>query len=342
MRRCLPSVLFAVATTVSVPALAQDCPPGAWFCEEVAPPAENARPAPSRPDRQMPTQVDQTDDVDDEDEAPPPPPAVDEPEVRVPQAGHRRPVIVIPGKPGPRGRPPVVLYRNGSSGPPPQVIIVAPGAVPVAPPPPPPVRVAVSTEESRPVAVARRTSWHRRWGLNMRLEGAAFGGRDGAAEDAGMGGFGLSLRYRPVPAFAFDAGIDVLAGTDFNGFQRTETPFSLNAMIFVNPRSRVQFYLTGGMHFSHASVESETPSPLLGSNGERDGTSTEYSYFGGQGGLGLEFRISRLIALNVDGLAFVRKRTDDGTKPEFIEPETGRIANSSAGGLFRGGMTFWW
>lgn len=157
-----------------------------------------------------------------------------------------------------------------------------------------------------------------------------------------MGGFGVSLRYRPVPAFAFDAGLDVLGGTDFNGFQRTETPFSLSGMVFLNPRSRVQFYMLGGFHISRASVESDFDSPLLGGDGDRVGRSAEYSYFGGQGGVGLEFRISRLIALNVDALAFVRKRSDDGGKPEFKDLDTGKTTNSSAGGLLRGGMTFWW
>lgn len=339
MRRCLPSVLFAVAMTASVPAVAQDCPPGAWFCEEVAPPPVQApRSGTSNPE-QRPLSPAPAGDVDQEDEdlAPPPPPDAAEPE----QGRHQRPVIVLPPRGGRRGPPPIVIVRPGTNVPPAQVVIVAPGAAPPAPPPPP-ARVAVRTAEPRPGHVVRRANWHRRWGLNMRLEGASFGGKNGAAEDAGMGGFGLSLRFRPVPAFAFDAGIDVLGGTDFNGFQRTETPLSLSAMVFVNPRSRVQFYMLGGLHISHASVESDVDSPLLGDDGEREGRSAEYNYFGGQGGVGLEFRISRLIALNVDALAFIRKRSDDGGKPEFIEPETGRTANSSAGGLFRGGLTFWW
>ena len=40
----------------------------------------------------------------------------------------------------------------------------------------------------------------------MRLEGIALGKSHGAAENAGMGGIGLSFRYRPIPAFAFDVG----------------------------------------------------------------------------------------------------------------------------------------
>lgn len=344
MRRCLPSVLFAVAMTVSVPALAQECPPGAWFCEDVTPP-DARRPDPSRttrPPAQPQRPVDT--DVDQEDDAPPPPPPPPQ-ETEVDVGRQSRPVIVIPQSPGRPAAPPIIIHRRpGSNLPPAQVVIVAPGAAPPAPPPPPARVAVVRTREVRTTAPAprRERGWFRPWGLNMRLEGAAFGDHNGAAEDAGMGGFGLSLRFRPVPAFALDAGIDVLGGTDYNGFERTEVPFSLNAMVFLNPRSRVQFYMLGGFHVSHASVESDTPSPLLGGDDAREGTSTEYSYFGGQGGIGLEFRISKLIALNTDVVAFIRKRSDDGLKPEFVEPETGRPANSSAGALFRGGLTFYW
>lgn len=335
MRRCLPSVLFAVAMTVSVPALAQECPPGAWFCEEVTPPAGRPVRPPAQPARPVET------DVDQEDDAPPPPPP---PQVEVDVGRQSRPVIVIPQSPGRPASPPIIIHRRpGSRLPPAQVVIVAPGgAVPA--PPPPPARVAVvrTREVKTAQPVKRDRGWYRPWGLNMRLEGAAFGDHNGAAEDAGMGGFGLSLRFRPVPAFALDAGVDVLGGTDYNGFERTEVPFSLNAMVFVNPRSRVQFYMLGGFHVSHASVESDMASPLLGGDDAREGTSASYSYFGGQGGIGLEFRISKLIALNTDVLAFIRKRSDEGMKPEFVNPETGQSSNSSAGALFRGGLTFYW
>jgi hypothetical protein len=163
------------------------------------------------------------------------------------------------------------------------------------------------------------------------------------AKNAGMGGFGLSLRYRPVPAFAFDAGFDVIGGTDFNGFERVETPFSLNGIVYVNPRSRLQFYFMGGVNWSSATVTSQTADPRLAPAPDGNGYSTEYTYFGGQGGVGLELRLSRKFALNIDALGFVRKRTDDNqAKAEFVDPNTGKTTNTSGGGLFRGGMTFWW
>jgi len=62
-------------------------------------------------------------------------------------------------------------------------------------------------------------------------EGARVGVLMGSANDerqqephdgAAMGGFGFSLRYRPVPHFAFDVGLDFLGGVDYLGNERGE------------------------------------------------------------------------------------------------------------------------
>ncbi|AKT35925.1 hypothetical protein [Chondromyces crocatus] len=322
MRRCLIHALPAVALLTSVPALAQDqdCPQGAWFCEQV--PEEDLPEADAVPPEEEP-------------EAAPPPQRREHHERR--ERRGPRPRAARPAAP-----PPVVVYQPPSDGQTPQVVIVTPGGqpppqvvvrtvpgVPPAPPPPPP-----------------RRKWRSEWGFNLRLQGASFGSTRGAAEDAAMGGAGLSLRYRPVPAFAIDLGVDVLGGIDYHGFKRAEIPISLSGMVFVNPRSRVQFYFMGGMHASYAQVErtaiitSDTP-------GVPSTVSTftqEYDYFGGHGGIGLEFRVSRHVALNIDGLGFIRSRTDDqaASNPEFYDPATGRTTNTSGGGLFRGGISFYW
>lgn len=323
MRRCLLNALSVVAAaTFTAPAFAQDCPPGAWFCEDTSQPAPAPEAAP-----------------EEQEVAPRPSPPVHFPPP--PPAHHRRRAKMRFATPPPRPHgPPVVVYQPP---PPPQVVVVTSEASAR-----PATQVVV--EEEAPFVPLRKPAkrWHRRWGLNLRVEGASLGGDErGGAHDAGMGGLGLSLRFRPVPAFAFDAGFDVLSGTDWNGSQRTEMPMSLNGMLFVNPRSRVQFYLLGGIHISHAEVETNTFEPLRDSDGEdwdHDGdmNTREYSYFGGQGGIGLEFRISRLVALNVDMLGFVRNRTDEGGPPEFTDPVSGQTTNKSGGGLFRGGLTFWW
>jgi hypothetical protein len=303
-------------------ALAQDktnCPPGSWFCAEAGVqvlPQAPAQPAPAP--RVAPQVV-----VEEEPPAPQAPPRV---------------VVRRPAPPA--APPPVVVYQPVPAAPPPRVIIVMPGygygygpppVRPVAPPP--------------PVRQAPPPRWHSEFGVNLRVEGVALGHPNGAAFNAGLGGVGLSLRYRPTPHFAFDLGVDLLAGNDYNGFERTEIPVSLGGILYLNPRSRVQFYLEGGAHFSRAQVRSDQPSQLLhpvdgGQYGET------YTYFGGQGGGGFEFRLSRRLALNLDSVGFFRKRVGEMQAPEFIEVKngvaTGRTSNTSAGALIRGGLTFWW
>ena len=315
MRRCLTPVVFAAAMCLSLPALAQTCPPGAWFCEQAevqTPPA----PAQAPTQRQAPPPQLNQEDEDDAVQAAPRPPM--------------------------RAAPPVVVYQPMPAAPTTRVIIIAPGygGGYYAPPPPRPRIVRMAPPPPAPAPPPPRWHGDTTWGLNLRVEGMTFGHNEKAAQDSGMGGLGLSLRYRPIPHFAFDLGIDVLGGTDFNGFKRTETPITLSGMIFLNPRSPVQLYLLGGMSFSHAKVTSDFASPLLSSQG--DGTfGAEYSYFGGQAGAGLEFRLARHVALNLDVVGFMRKRTDDGRVPEFSDPEKG-TTNSSGGALLRGGLTFWW
>jgi hypothetical protein len=117
----------------------------------------------------------------------------------------------------------------------------------------------------------------------------------------------------------------------------------LNGIVYVNPRSRLQFYFMGGVSWSSATVTSVSPDPRLAPAPDGNGYSTEYTYFGGQGGIGLELRLSRKFALNIDALGFIRKRTDDNQRqPEYVDTNTGKTTNTSGGGLFRGGMTFWW
>lgn len=320
MRRCLTPVVFAAAMSlplsVSLPALAQTCPPGAWFCEQ----AEVQTPPPPAlaPQRQAPPPPQLNNEDDDDAVQVAPPPAV-------------------------RSAPPVVVYQPVPAAPTTRVIIIAPGyggGGYYAPPPPRPRMVRMTPPPPAPPPPPPRWHGDTKWGLNLRVEGMTFGHNERAAQDSGMGGLGLSLRYRPIPHFAFDVGVDVLGGTDFNGFKRTETPLTVSGMIYLNPRSPVQLYILGGMNFSHADVTSDFSSPLLAQ--KADGSfGASYSYFGGQAGAGLEFRASRHVALNLDVVGFMRKRTDDGRVPEFSDPEKG-TTNSSGGALLRGGLTFWW
>ncbi|HRI68590.1 MAG TPA: hypothetical protein PK156_30390 [Polyangium sp.] len=345
MRRYLTPALI-VAATLSFPltAIAQEaCPTGAWFCQadDAASPSREAAP--------------------EADAIAPPPPAdsLPVPEERTAPSESR----------DGRMPPPVVVYQpRQTASPPPQIIIIAPGGTRVIRKAPPPVRhihrtpVVVRKTYVRNTTTVRpiQRGWQSEWGLNARLQGIGFGG-DGTSSvapsrDAGMGGFGVSLRYRPWARFAFDAGFDIVGGTDFNGFERVETPFSLNGMWYFNPRSRSQFYVIGGVNWSRASVTSDTPSSLLAANNS-GGYSADYKYFGGQLGIGLEFRLSKRLSFNVDVLGFMRSRTDiddDGDHhgqhatsdtqkmPEYYDPASGQTTNKSGGGLFRGGLTLWW
>jgi hypothetical protein len=129
--------------------------------------------------------------------------------------------------------------------------------------------------------------------------------------------------------------LDFDGGRDYNGFRRNETAFTVNGMVFLNPRSRAQVYLLAGFGWSDAHATDDT----LG----YDRASYHYGYFGGQGGLGLEFRAAKHFALNLDVRGFIRGRIDDNAQyqPEYVDPTTGRSTNTSAGGLITGGMTFY-
>jgi Outer membrane protein beta-barrel domain len=213
--------------------------------------------------------------------------------------------------------PPVVVYQ-----PPPPVVVYqqAPRQY-YAVPPPPPTQVYYyhpRYQRQRP-----------EWGLNLHFEGAAFGAKQGVTSD-GIWGGGLGLRYRPVPVFALETDFDFVSGVDYNGYQRNEYASTINGLFFLNPRSRAQVYLLAGFGWSWADIDS---GPY---NGQ------VWDYFGGQGGLGVEFRASRHVALNFDARGFIRTRIDGEAQyqPEFANGQ-GQTTNTSAGVLFTGGLTFY-
>jgi len=282
------------------------CPPGA-FCEEttVSPPEETEAPA-----------VTQASEESSEGTTVVLPPPSDGSDPDAPRT--------FTYHPDPNGGPgQIIVYEPGSG--PPQV-----GSGDLEPPPPPP----------KP---RKKRKWrhHRRWGLNLRVDGLMMPRyRDDVNNSAGMAGLGISFLYRPTPMFALDIGTDFLGGVDAMGYQRQELPISISGRLYANPRNMVQFYIFGGLNWSFARVSSDYNQPNLA-----QGTSDDYTYFGGHGGLGLEFRVSRLIGINVDGLAFVRTRTDAndyGDYPEYYNAQTGETSNSSAAGMLRAGVTFWW
>ena len=211
--------------------------------------------------------------------------------------------------PAPPSSPPVVVYQ-----PPPPTQVVRPEA-----PPPYVYTPARSAYPSRP----------HEWGLNLHLEGAMMG--SGAAQGSHMGGLGAGLRFKPVRSFGIEADLDFAGGQDYQGNNRNESAFTLNGLIFLNPKSRAQIYLLGGFGWASAHVTDNA--------GQLD---ANYSYFGGQIGAGLELRLTRVLAFNVDLRGFLRGRTDQlaQTTPEFTDGY-GRSTNTSGGALLTGGMTLY-
>jgi opacity protein-like surface antigen len=223
----------------------------------------------------------------------------------------------------PSTHPPVVVYE-----PPPPAMLERPDAPPpyeyVRPPRPP-------------------VSPPHEWGLNLHVEGAMIGG--GNQGNAGLGGAGAGLRFKPVRAFGIEADLDFAGGDhDYQGNKRSEAAFTLNGLLFLNPRSHAQVYLLAGFGWSGAHVTCDSCTTPVDNH---------YSYFGGQVGAGLELRLTRVLAFNVDIRGFVRGRTDQlaVSQPEFEDPagcssnpgaHPGcRSTNTSGGGLITGGMTLY-
>jgi opacity protein-like surface antigen len=184
-----------------------------------------------------------------------------------------------------------------------------------------------------------------RWGFGVHAFGALLGSNRHMPSDASMGGLGLTLRYRAMPEFGFEATGEFGFGTDYNGHERDEAALLLNAVGFLNPRSPVRVYAIGGLGLSSAHVVYQTPVVFAasGASSVADGDD-HFSYVGFDAGAGVEIELSPHSALHADLLGFVRDRTDSGrnSAPEFVDPATGRTTNSSGGGLLRVGAMFPW
>lgn len=231
--------------------------------------------------------------------------------------------------PAPAPRQPRVTYEPAPSSSPPVVVYQPPAPVMVVrPEEPPPYEYA---PPRRPYI----TPPHE-WGLNLHLEGAAIG--SGTNHNASMGGLGAGLRFKPTRYIGLEGNLDFLGGHDYQGYQRGETEMTFNALLFLNPRDRAQIYLLGGIGWAWAHVQNDPNDASQPSNFDQ-----HYSYFGGQVGVGLELRLTRVLAFNVDLRGFVRSRTDDLAQrtPEFTNPQTGQTTNSSGGALLTGGMTLY-
>lgn len=231
--------------------------------------------------------------------------------------------------------PPVVYVRPAPPPPPPPVVYYQPA------PPPPPVVYVQPAPPPRPQVVYQQPVYQQpayppqpvaypqpqravtgTTGLHFFVAGAG-------ASSARMGGLGGAVRFRPSEHFGIDLGVAFMGGEDYHGRNRAEIPVTLDALYFINPQHKVQLYLLGGVGASFAYGEVA---------GTRDFQRT-YTYVGGEAGVGVEFRLTRGFALNVDGRGFLR--TQPRGTPEFVDGTTGETTRTSAGFVAQGGMTFY-
>ncbi len=168
------------------------------------------------------------------------------------------------------------------------------------------------------------------WSIALRLQGVMLGDGRRRGHDARMGGVGASVRYRVNPVVTLDLGLDSLLGTDYNGYDREELSLSFSSLFYLNQHRLIRTYVLFGLNTSTARVD------VAG-----DGQS--FRYFGAHTGLGLDIKLDPRVALNLDLLGFMRGRTDAraAREPEFIDA-SGRVTNTSGGGLFRGGISLSW
>jgi hypothetical protein len=319
MRRWLVPASFLLPLTMSAPALADgDCPPGSWFCEDVEVPQPDLDDS-----ADAPAQADDGSAQAQPDKAAAKKKKKSKKKAQQTEADGAGKTVVVQGQEG--GETVVVVRQQPGQ----RVVVVGPDGQAAEPPPEP------APAEPRKKKARR---WRERFGLNLRLEGAAFMARQ---EGAGMGGIGASFRWRPSPYFALDVGTDLLGGVDYDGNDRVEFAGELSGLVFFNPGDVVQLYGIGGIHVSHAEVDTQSSycDFYYCDYGWNDTTGRDY--VGAQGGLGVEFRLSRHIGLMFDGLALIRQKVDDGP-PEFVDAATGETSNTSAAGLFRAGINFWW
>jgi len=183
---------------------------------------------------------------------------------------------------------------------------------------PPTVVVVRKKEAPRPPA-QQPSPRERKVGLHFDV-GGTFG------RDVSMGGFNGALRIRPTPYFALDLGSGYFAGTDFEGDFRREVPVTANMFFFVNPKSKVQFYVLLG------------PGASFGKKEPFDEV-RDLIHVGGQAGLGLEFRLTPGFALNLDFRGVLRHRVDRDPRPEFVDGT--RVSDTSGGALGTFGATFY-
>jgi hypothetical protein len=208
---------------------------------------------------------------------------------------------------------------------PPQYVYVQPA------PPPAPRQWCDYRARPRPVYPAGRLA------LDLRADGAVGAGPTGSHSLYGLGGAGVGLRYRALPHFGLELGFDVLGGRDYSDRKRLELAGTAGGLIYVNPRSRAQFYFSGGMMVDRAKA---TLGSATRTTTDFVQAEQHFTHLGGYGGIGLEMFATRHLAFHLDARGVLRQRVA-GDGPEFTDPATGRTTNTSGGVVGSAGMLFY-
>lgn len=198
-----------------------------------------------------------------------------------------------------------------------------------------PPNVVYAQPSSRRVVYAQPAWGASKLGIDLRLNGAAGFGANRFGDAYGLGGAGAGLRYRAFPHFGFEGGFDVLGGRDYNANSRLELVGSAGGLLFVNPRSRAQFYLSAGMMLDYARATNDRSFTTVQQT-------ISYSHLGGYAGVGLEIFATRRLAFHLDGRGVVRQRVGGSSDaPEFTELGTGRTTDTSAGFVGSAGVVLY-
>jgi hypothetical protein len=184
---------------------------------------------------------------------------------------------------------------------------------------PPTVVVVKHKPIAQPPATPPPAKRDRKVGLHFDVAGT-FG------PQVQMAGFSGALRFRPKEHLGIDLGSGYFAGNDYQGFYRTEIPVTANFLFFVNPQHKFQLYFLLGPGVSFGRVDTINEVRRM-------------THIGGQGGIGVEFRLAPAFALNADVRGVLRHRIDSDPRPEFFDGARG--TNTSGGAVLTFGGTFY-
>lgn len=179
--------------------------------------------------------------------------------------------------------------------------------------------------QSSPPAAPRKM--RRRHALTLRAT-QAIAARSGGASGATSTGVGLGFRVRPIAWLGIEPALDLMRGYDERHASHSETILGTDLLLYLNPRDAVQVFGLAGAHLGlaqHSEYWSQSSS----------------SYFGGQVGAGLEFRVTYLLSFNVNVVGYTRRLSGAELRESSADSEARPIPHASSGLALRAGVGFY-